>query len=84
MAEHKLSLAKFYRVLFVLFLITLFLALGVLQVIRSNLKQQVESTFTSRIQSQIHMLESTNQGMEKAMANLLYLYPRSDGTESEK
>ena len=71
MTEHKLSLAKFYRILFVLFLITLFLSVGVLYRIRTNLKQQVESTFTSRIQSQIHMLENTNQGMEKAMANLL-------------
>ena len=71
MTEHKLSLAKFYRILFVLFVITLFLSVGVLYKIRTNLRQQVEATFTSRIQSQIHMLESTNQGMEKAMANLL-------------
>lgn len=71
MSERTLSIAKFYRFLFVLSAFIIVLSAGIGWIIRQNIQQKVAETFHSRIHSQIEMMDSNYQSMEKAMANLL-------------
>lgn len=71
MSDRKLSITKFYQFLFILSALIIVLSTGIALIIRQNIQQKVAETFNSRIKSQIEMMDSNYQSMEKAMANLL-------------
>lgn len=71
MSERKLSITRFYQFLFIFSILIIVLSAGIGWIIRRNIQQKVTETFHSRINSQLEMMDSNYQSMEKAMANLL-------------